>query len=456
MSIAFGVVVVYLTVVMLISIYYSKLIKTSEDFTVAGRTLPGIIVAGTLMATWMGSGTVVGGTNSLGFKHGPWVAIIFSLASPVGIVILYLLSNKINRLKMQTVPDVLQYRYGESARILGSLIIMIAYVGIVSYQFKGIGFVLQATLGIPSNIGTLLGAAVVIGSAVLGGLYSVAYTDFLSACLMLLGLCIGVPLAISHAGGWSAIAAKLPPKHLSLGGLSPLTIMGYFFPLLFLILGDQNMYQRFFAARDPKAARWGAIGWFLGVLIVTPLVAFGATAARALYPNIPAGMALIRLASSSMPTIIGALCLAAITAFIITTGNSYLLSSAVNLGWDIYTRLINPEATDRHRLLITRWGVVVLGILAYLIITFFPTVLSVQMYAYTMYGASITPALLAAVISSRITPAAGISSMLVGAIATIAWEIAGKPYGLASVMIAAPLAIITLILVNLLSSKRRE
>ncbi len=454
MSLAFIVVMVYLAAVVLVSTYYTRFIKTSEDFTVAGRTLPGLILAGTFVATWMGSGTVVGGTNSLAYRHGPWVAIIFGMAAPIGIVMLYFLSKKIHELKMQTVPDILEYRYGEAARIIGSLIIMLAYVGITSYQYSGVGFVLNATLGIPTKVGILIGAIVVIGSAVLGGLYSVAYTDFMSACIMLLGLSIGIPYAISSAGGWSTIASKLPPEHLKLGGLSALSIMGYFFPLFFLILGDQNMYQRFFAAKDPKAAKWGAIGWFFGVLVVMPLVAFGATASRALFPNINPGMALIKLSSDVMPQILGAFCLAAISAFIITTGNSYLLSSAVNLGWDIYARVINRSATDKHRLAVTRWGVVVLGILAYVLITYFPTVLAVQMYAYTMYGASITPALLAAVLYPNIKPAAGVSSMLVGAVATLAWELSGKPYGLASVIIAAPLAIVTLILVNALAPKR--
>lgn len=454
MSLTFVVIVVYLVAVILLSIYFTKYVKTSEDFTVAGRSLPGIILAGTFVATWMGSGTVVGGTNSLAYRHGPWVAIIFGMAAPIGIVILYLLSKRIHQLKMQTVPDVLEYKYGEAARVIGSLIIILAYVGITSYQYSGIGFVLNATLGIPTKIGILIGAIVVIGSAVLGGLYSVAYTDFMSACIMLLGLAIGIPIAISGAGGWATVASKLPPEHLKLGGLSALSIMGYFFPLFFLILGDQNMYQRFFAAKDPKAAKWGAIGWFFGVLVVMPLVAYGATTSRALFPNLNPGMALIKLSSDAMPPLIGALCLAAISAFIITTGNSYLLSSAVNLGWDIYARVINRNATDKHRLAVTRWGVIILGIAAYVLITYFPTVLAVQMYAYTMYGASITPALLAAVLWPSVKPKAGISSMAVGAVVTLAWELSGKPYGLASVMIAAPAAIITLFLVNAVSSKK--
>jgi len=453
MSVIFYFVVGYLVVISLLSIYYMRLVRTEEDFTVAGRRLPAWILAGTLMATWMGSGTVVGGTNSLAYRYGPWVAIIFGIASPIGILVLYFLADKIRGLAQRTIPDILEMKYGSAARIIGTFIIMLAYVGIVSYQFKGVGFVLNATLGIPVDQGTAIAAFIIILIATLGGLISVAYTDFLSAMIMLIGLGIGIPVAIHLAGGWGSIAAKLPPEHLKLGGLTPIAILGYFLPLFLLILGDQNMYQRFFAAKDPRQAKIGAIGWLLGVLIVMPLVSFGATAARALYPDISAGQALIMLSTHSMPVVLGGLAVAAITAFIITTGDSYLLSAAVNLSWDLYVRYVNPKATEKQKLLITRILVILLGVFAYLLIMYFPTVLAVQMYAYTMYGAAITPALLAALIWKKATPAGGIASMLTGAIVTIIWEVLKKPYGIGSVIIAAPLAIIVLIVVSYLTYK---
>ena len=80
-SVAFVFVVAYFVLMVGIGIYFVKWTKTQEDFIVARRSLPGIVVAGTLLATWMGSGVVVGGQNSLAYQHGPWVAIIFGLAS---------------------------------------------------------------------------------------------------------------------------------------------------------------------------------------------------------------------------------------------------------------------------------------------------------------------------------------------------------------------------------------
>lgn len=449
MSFAFVAVILYLIIVTGVGIYFGKFIKNEEDFAVAGRSLPALVLAGTLMATWMGSGTVVGGTNSLGYKFGPWVSLIFSIATPAGIAVLYFLSKKVRDLNLNTVPDVFESRYGKFARVMSTLIILCAYLGITAYQYKGVGFVLNSTIGISTEMGTLLSFVVIMATAVVGGLYSVAYTDFMSALLMLIGLCIGVPLAIKGAGGWGFVTSHVPQENLGLGGLTLFQAMGYFFPLFFYILGDQNMYQRFFAAKDGSEAKKGAIGWFVGAVIVIPLIAVAATTARALYPDIDAGQAFIHLAVNGMPTVIGGLCVAAISAFVITTGNSFLLSSGLNLSLDIYCRFINPKADHKKRLFVSRLGVIFLGIVAYVLIRFFPTVLSLQMYAYTMYGAAITPALIAAIIWKKVTKAGGVASMLTGAGITMVWEMLGKPGGVASVMIAAPLAIIVLITVSL-------
>lgn len=270
---------------------------------------------------------------------------------------------------------------------------------------------------------------------------------------MTVGLLVGVPVAIHLSGGWSHLASMLPTEHLSLGGLTVPQTIGYFLPLLLLIMGDQNMYQRFFAAKDESQARYGAMGWFFGVLVISPFVAFGATAARALYPNIPPGQALMSLSVNAMPMVLGGLAVAAITGFIVTTGTSYVLMCSVNVIHDIYRRYINPKASQERLLRLSRLSVIVISLLAYILVVFFPTVLSVQMYSYTMYGATITPVLLAALLWKKATPAAAISTMIVGGVMTIIWEVMGKPYGLQSVLVSAPLAIITLLVVGYITYK---
>ncbi len=180
-----------------------------------------------------------------------------------------------------------------------------------------------------------------------------------------------------------------------------------------------------------------------------------AFSARAIFPNIEPGMAFIAT-TTVVPTVIGGLMLASATGFIITTGNSYLLSAATSLTYDFYVEYVNPDASDRKRLIFTKVAIPILGILSYLLIKFFPTILAVQMYSYTVYAAGITPAILSVFLWKRVTKAAGLSSMIGGILATLIWEGFGKPFDLNSVLFAVPVSVIALVVVTFFTSRKKE
>src|SRR5699024_6185064 len=137
--------------------------------------------------------------------------------------------------------------------------------GITAYQFTGGAYVLQLTTGIPLEIGALIVAFLVIFLTMSGGLFSVAYTDALSAILIILGFLIGVPFALNAVGGFDGLSLQLPDHTLEWnGGLSTIQLLGFFLPLFLLVLGDQNMYQRLSASKDPKVARNSVIGFIIG------------------------------------------------------------------------------------------------------------------------------------------------------------------------------------------------
>ena len=97
-----------------------------------------------------------------------------------------------------------------------------------------------------------------------------------------------------------------------------------------------------------------------------------------------------------------------------------------------------------------------LGIMAWVLGTFFPSVLAIQMYSYTMYGAAITPAVLAAFLWRRATAAGGIASILMGGGGTLLWELGlQRPMGWNSVLFSLPLSVGALVFVSLLTADRR-
>ncbi|ELY81954.1 na /proline symporter [Natrinema gari JCM 14663] len=430
--------------------------ETAEDFMVAGRSLGAVVIAGTLLATWMGSGTVTGGANSIAYDNGLIPAILIGTASLIGIGVLKALAPRIRRFDKLTVPEMIGEELGDEGRIISLLVIAFAYVGIVSYQFIGIGFVLNVTTGLSVMQGTLLGTALIIALAAMGGLMSVAYTDAISAFLMLVGLVIAVPFVFFEAGGWSGITANVPAAHLdTLGNLSFLEFFALWAPPLLLILADQNMYQRIIAGETDDGTNAGLIAWFVGAIATMTLVPLIAFASRAMFPALDPGMALIAT-TTTLPTWVGGLLLAAATAFIITTGSSYLLSACTNLSQDLYKGFINPDAPDERIFWLTRVLVVVLGLFAFVLGQYFPTILEVQMYSYTAYGAAITPPLLSIFLfRDRLTKIGGLTGMVAGAVLAVSWDtVLGSPYGLDAVIVAAPIGCVLIMLVSYLTSAR--
>src|SRR5699024_7970040 len=319
-----------------------------------------------------------------------------------------------------------------------------------------VGFILNVTTGISVEWGTLIGAVLIIFLATIGGLRSVAPTDAISAAIMVVGLLIALPAIFIVAGGWSEVTSNVPADHLTMtGSLSTIQLLGYLLPPLFLMLSDQNMYQRLAASKSDSNSKKANIGWIIGLIIVTPTISLIAFAASTLFDDIDPGMALMA-STLVLPNVVGGLLLAAATAFIITTGNSFLLSGATNVTYDIVHKYIKKDATDKQLLNMSKLFVFVIGVLSYVLIRFFPTILDVQMYAYTVYGAGLTPAVLGVLLWKRVTKSAGLSSMISGVAVTLLWEVVlSKPYDINSAVIAVPFAILVLIVVTFATSTKQ-
>lgn len=450
-------VVSYLLLLIGISIWLGFRVKSQEDFMVAGRTLTWPVLVGTLLATWIGSGSIFGG-GTLGFQQG-FAALWQPAGAWLGIVIIYFVAGRARRFGQFTVPDIMEARYGPWARVLATIATVVSYVIIVSYQFRGGGRALHLVIpAISYEQGVLITAVVATGFTLIAGLMSVAYTDIANGIIILLGTMISVPYLVHAAGGWSEIRAALPASHFSLyGTMSFKEALALFLPTLFLLLGNANMYQRFFAARDEREARRSVVGWVIGVMIVETLVITLAVVGSSMpqFRNLSLPETIIpEVARNGLPTAIGCLLLAAIVAIIVSTADSFLLVPATNLVRDIYQRFINPQATNARILIYSRLAVLLLGLLAYGIsVSTFKGILQAVLAAYSVYGAAVTPAVLAVFFWPRATPAGGTASVLAGMIVWLVWEgwralfLGGEGYPLGVETIYSALAASTLALV---------
>jgi SSS family solute:Na+ symporter/sodium/proline symporter len=256
---------------------------------------------------------------------------------------------------------------------------------------------------------------------------SIVTVDLFNGIIITLGIVIALPYLVLSNGGIGAIADALPAQHLTpLGGHNVLWVLGVAMPTFLLILGESGMYQKFFSARDSGSARKAVMGMFFGIVFIETTLALLAIVGRAVFPELadPNQVSLLgraasetiilHIAANGLPMIAGAILLAAAVAIVLSTGNTFLLVPSTNVSRDIYERFVNPEASESSKLNVQRLSVVLFGGLGLAVLTLFDSVLAMALYAYSLVGASLTPALLAAFLWKRVTPQGGVACIAGG------------------------------------------
>ena len=419
-----------------VGIYKSRQVETQADFSVAGRSLSPWILVCTMLAAWIGTGSIVGNAG-MTYQTG-LAALILPVGSVIGMMLLTQVAPRARSYEVFSVPEIIGSRYGQTARALAVLALVIAYMVIVSYQFNALGAVLNAILTdeagnplISETVGTIIAAVFIITYTILAGLLSLAYTDIVTGIIITATLIIALPVLWVKAGGWNGMeahfAAMGKPEHMKFWGVyAPAQIINYTLPVFLLIMGDANQYQRFFASKSAKGAKSAVTFMVFAVLLIESLIILEAWIASSLIPNAAIGKyVLIYAAKDYMPIPLGVLFMVTIVGIIISTADSFLLIPATCLIRDVYLNYINPKASDKKTVLLSRLLVLFLGIVAYAVSLSFAhstTIFQRAMYAYTIYGAAITPCLVAALFWKRATRVGAILSIVTGTVTALLWS----------------------------------
>ena len=197
------IILIYLLTLIALGAYKAKKIKTQSDFAVAGRTLTPWILLGTMLATWLGTGSVLGNAGKA-YQTG-LAALILPLGGVLGVVVLTQIAGKVRAYEKFTVPEILGDRFGPTARTLSVIALVIAYMVIVSYQYNAGGAVIHTVLKdvlldssgsplISIQTGTIIAAIFIILYTMLAGLVSVAYTDVANGIIILISFVIAIPI----------------------------------------------------------------------------------------------------------------------------------------------------------------------------------------------------------------------------------------------------------------------
>lgn len=425
MDIYLAVVVLYVVVLLGVGLYKMRQVKSQDDFMVAGRKTTTFYLVMTLVCTWIGSGSLFGGAG-LAFRTG-FSELWWSAGGWAGIVVVYFIAHRVRRISQYTLSDLLEQRYNKYARILGSSAVVLAYMTIAGYQFRGGGRLLNILTGVDPIIGGLIVCGVVILFTMAAGMVSIISIDFFNGLIMTGGVLIAVPLTLSAIGGWEQVATLPAERFTAFGEYNGVWAMGVFLPTLLLLLSESSMYQKFFSAKDESSARKAVVGMVIGVVIIETALAtlsvIGSSKYNGIAPFYGAdGMVdtatsetiILHLARFDLPTFAGILLLCAGVAIILSTANTFLMVSSTNITRDFYQRFFRDQHATGSLVLFQRVAVLIIGLLAYAGANFFPSIMDMAFTAYAMVGAGITPALLAAFLWKRVTVAGGVASIATG------------------------------------------
>jgi len=411
-----------------VAIYQTSRVKTKADYLVAGRSLPAFVLVLTLLTSWIGAGSLFAGAENA-YRNG-FAALWQPAGGWLGLLLIYFIAPRARKFAQFTLPDLLEARYNQTARVLGTFAILFAYVGITSYQFKGGGNVLHLIFPdtVTPELGTYIIAVFVIVTTALAGMSSVAYMDVAIGSLVTVICFIAAPYLFFEAGGWAGLHAALPPTHFeALGNLSFARAMEFLVPTMLLMLGNQVMYQKFFSAKTSNDARISVVGWIVGTVVLETLIVAIAVFGSALYPSGEVSRQPFEIipytARHGLPAFLGALLLGAVFAKVISTASNYLFSPATNLINDVFVRYIAPDASHKRVLIVSRLVVTLLGCWALYQAIYAQSILEKMLWAYTIYSAALTPVVLAAFYSKRVTAWGAVAAIAAGTVVTLSWDI---------------------------------
>lgn len=451
---------------LIIGLSKSDSIKNQEDFSVAGRSLSTWILVGTMAATWMGTGSVLGNAGKT-FEIGA-AGFLLPIGGMLGVLVLTKIAGKARASGKLTVPEIIGSRFGDIAMILSVFALLAAYLVIVSYQFNAGGAVIYTIFhdnlgsGITLDQATIIAALFIVAYTVLAGLLSVAYTDVANGILMITCFVIALPILFFQAGGFDGMSTSFENKGMinnmsMFGVLSFREVINFTLPSFLLILGDANMYQRFFASESVQSVKKATYLLFFAIVILESLIVANAWISSSMITDIAKeSHVLIYAAYNFLPPFIGALMLATIIGIIISTADSFLLVPTTILINDIYLKYSNRKYSDKTIVLLSRMLVLLLGFFSYWVSRMFAadtTIFEKALYAFTIYGTAITPSLLAAFFWEKATKYGAICSILSGTIATVYY---GNKLGLDETVVPALIiSSLALILISLIERKIR-
>src|SRR5215471_11453688 len=201
--------VIYFTFVIGIGFALRRLIQTSTDFFLSGRSLPAWITGIAFISANLGAIEILGMSASgaqygISIVHYYWIGAVPAMVF-LGIVMMPFYYGS----RVRSVPEYLMRRYDRKTHLVNAIIFVLSSVLIAGVNLYALASVLESLLGIPLAVAIVASALFVLSYILLGGLSSAIYNEVMQFFVILAGLIPVTIVAIKRAGGLHGLFDKL-------------------------------------------------------------------------------------------------------------------------------------------------------------------------------------------------------------------------------------------------------
>ncbi len=366
-----GFVMLYMLLTIAIGIYAAMRVNNTNDYALAGRSLPLPMVVTATFATWFGSETILGLPGRF-IESGIHGVVEDPFGSGMALVLVGMFfAQKLYKLNILTIGDYYRHRYGRAIEVLCTIFIVISYLGWVGAQVAALGLVINLiTEGMISvSTGMMIGTGVVLVYTMFGGMWSVAITDFFQMIIIVAGLIVILFFAADLAGGFDQIIGYARQKEL-FHALPEPTVSGWLFWIsaaITMMIGSipqQDVFQRVMSAKDTKTAMAGPIIGGCVYILFAFVPMFIVISAILVMPDTASGLlqedpqrVLPTLVKDYMPMWLRVLFFGAVLSAVMSTASATILAPSTAFVSNILTTFVKLD--DRHMLRAMRWTVFV-------------------------------------------------------------------------------------------------